>query len=125
MLHEARGQHQCADGHIFKAPGHSHVQHHVRGVAADEQLGGHGGVYLTHTPGAGHHILPDLVKGRAGYLFQQVGVFIFQQAFDLAVHGIHHAYFHGEKLLSVANLYTLYLFCPGLQQVVARSGEIG
>ena len=78
MLHEARGQHQGANGHIFKAPGHAHIQHHIRGVAAEEQLGGHGGVHLAHASGAGHHIFPNLIKGGTGYLFYKVGVFVFQ-----------------------------------------------
>ena len=111
MRHEARGQHQGADGNIFKAAGHAYIQHHIRGIAADEQLGGHSGIHLAHTAGAGHHILPDLVEGRAGHLLDQVGVFIFQQALDFAVHGVHHADLHGEISFRVhLNSCLLYLF---------------
>jgi len=95
VLHKACGQHQCPDGHIFKAARYAYIQHHIGGVAADKQLGRHGGIHLAHASGTGHYIFTDLVKGCAGYLFYKVGVFAFQQALDFAVHGVHHAYFHG------------------------------
>ena len=87
MLHEPIRQHQRTDGQILKAACYAHVQNEVGVVQVDKQLGGHGGVDLTHTAAAGDDVLLNAVEQHAGLFLQQRRL-LRQQALDLALHGV-------------------------------------
>ena len=95
VLQKALRQNDGTNGHILEAPGHTGVEHQVRLIQADQQLGGHGGVDLADAPGAGDDVRPDLIKRHPGHGLQGLSIFLGQQAFDLAGHGVYKSDFHG------------------------------
>ena len=97
MLHEAIRQHQRADGHILEASGHAHVDDARRVVQVDEQLRGHGRIHLSHAAAAGHHVLPDAVKGHARLHPFRLRA-LREQALDLARHGVQQSCQHKKDL---------------------------
>ena len=95
MLQKAFRQNDGADGHILEAPGHTGVEHQVRLIQADQQLGGHGGVDLADAPGTGDDVRPDLIKRYPGHGLQRLGILLGQQTFNLAGHGVYKSDLHG------------------------------
>ena len=95
MLQKPFRQNDGADGHILEAPGHTGVEHQVRLIQADQQLGGHGGVDLADAAGTGDDVWPDLIKRHPGHGLQRLCILLGQQAFNLAGHGVYKSDLHG------------------------------
>ena len=89
VLHEALRQNDGADGDILEAAGHTGVQHQIRVVEADEQLGAHGGVDLADAAAAGDDMGADLIKGHARLRADGSAGLVCQQRLYFAGHGVY------------------------------------